>query len=180
MALTDGRFDHARGQSAGRLPHPSSLRYPAVRVRHERTWGGAALGGLRGGFRAAANWRLCRARCSTVMRAGARGAAKADLAGRSQPGGSAKDCSRIGAARGNGQGRQAAGFPHAADWRAAAEALKHSVVPHRSPLQKSRPSRPHDGMVGPGRAALDWRPGPGRAFPGGGRAAPAAATTSTL
>ena len=37
MALTDGGFDHARCQSAGRLPHPSSLSYPAVRVRHERT-----------------------------------------------------------------------------------------------------------------------------------------------
>ena len=42
MALTDGGFDHARCQSAGRLPHPPSLSHPAVRVRHERTRGGSA------------------------------------------------------------------------------------------------------------------------------------------
>ena len=32
----------------------------------------------------------------------------------------------------------------------------------------------------PGRAALDWLPDPRQAFPGGGRAAPAAETTSPL
>ena len=47
--------------------------------------GGAAPGSLRGGFRAAAARRLCRARRSAAMRAGARGAAKADFAGLSRP-----------------------------------------------------------------------------------------------